>query len=247
MSIPPYVFDPSDEMVVEFAEYSGLPIATITEALSDFRRINRDEWNATEGATWAERARAFYGSSRHYIYDLLRANPSRATTLANLDRFEPRIMATLRSHPGRTFLDFGGGIGVICQVMAGLSKDVTYLDLPGAVSDFAAWRFARHGLTVRRILSEPSRLVLEGSFDLMFSDAVFEHLIDPEGMAYELAGHLNPGGFFGLLVDLEGHTDEMPMHRDVDIEGIQRALERAGLRCEFGRGLFASGWSRPSA
>ncbi len=245
MIVPPYVFSPEDEMVAEWAEYSGLPMPRIAEALSDFRRLNSEEWNATEGRSWEEKAERFYGASRHYVYDLLRANPSRSTTLANLDRFEPRIMATLRSHPGRTFLDFGGGIGVICQVMAGLGKEVTYLDLPGAVAEFAAWRFRKHGLAVERIVSGPRSLVLDGSFDLIFSDAVFEHLIDPLGVARRLAACLNPGGFFALLVDLEGHTAEMPMHRDVDIAAIHGALEESGLTCAFGRNVFASGWSRP--
>ncbi len=243
MTIPPYVFDPGDEVVRDYAEYSGLPLPRIVEALGDFRRLNREEWESLPGS-WPERAERFYAVSRNYVFDLLRGNPSRKAVLENLERFEPRIMKTFREHPGKTFLDFGGGTGVFCQIMAGLGKEVTYLDLDGPVAAFAAWRFRKLGLGVERLVAQPHAFRLPRDFDLIFSDAVFEHLIDPAGTARELGRHLAPGGFFGLLVDLEGANPEMPMHRDVDIGSVHGALEEAGLSPLFGRGTFASGWAR---
>lgn len=243
--IPPYVFEADHEVVRDFAEYSGLPLGDVAAAMNDFRRLNREEWEALPEPSWEARAERFYGVSSNYVFDLLRGNPSRAFVLANLERFEPRILAALRAHPGRRFLEFGGGTGVFCQIMAEMGKDVTYVDLPGPVAEFAAWRFRRLGIRVKRLLVEPGRLVLPNDYDLIYSDAVFEHLVDPEGTARILAARLAPGGFFGLLVDLEGENPEMPMHRNVDIRAVHDALESSGLRPEFGRNLFASGWTRP--
>ncbi len=245
MSLPPYVFDAAHEVVLDYAEYSGMPLPGIVACLSDFRRLNREEWEALPGS-WADRAERFYALSRNYIFDLLRGHPSRRVVLENLQRFEPRIMENFRGHAGRTFLDFGGGTGVFCQIMAELGKEVTYADLAGPVSDFAAWRFQKLGLKVERVVSEPRALRLPRGFDLIFSDAVFEHLIDPLRSARELAGHLLPGGFMGLLVDLEGENPDMPMHRNVDIVALHRVLEGSGLSSLFGFGTFASGWCRPS-
>lgn len=245
MTIPPYVFDPSHEVVRDFAEYSGRSVADLSRDLDDFRRLVRDEWDAQPGRTFEERARSFYPSSRTYVLDLLRVNTSRADVVAKLDRFEPRVLAAIRAQAGRRFLEFGGGTGVFCQVMAEEGRRVTYLDLPGPVADFAAWRFRRLGLDVEVLLVPPGELPsIPGSYDVVFSDAVFEHLVDPEGTARVLARSLAPGGFFALLVDLEGENPDVPMHREVEIGALHAALEDEGLVAAFGRGGFASGWRR---
>lgn len=246
MSIPPYVFEPHHEVVRDYAEWSGRPLEELVADLCDFRRIVREEWESLPPGGFAERARAFYGASRTYALDLLRVNTSRADVLAKLDRFEPRVLASLRAHPGRRLLEFGGGTGVFCQAMAEEGRAVTYVDLPGPVAEFAAWRFRKLGLDVEVLLvppGEPPRL--GGTWDLLFSDAVLEHVPDPEATARTLARALSPGGFLALLVDLEGENPEIPMHREVDVAAVHAALEAEGLLAEFGKGAFASGWRRP--
>lgn len=246
MPIPPYVFLPHHELVRDYATWSGRDLADVAADLDDFRRLVREEWERLPDGGFAERSCAFYAGARTYVLDLLRVNTSRADVLAKLDRFEPRVLASIRAHPGRRFLEFGGGTGVFCQVMAEEGRQVTYVDLPGPVAEFAAWRFRRLGLDVDVVLVPPGELpVLPGSYDLLFSDAVFEHLPDPEGTARALARVLSPGGFFALLIDLEGENPEIPMHRAVDVDAVHAALEAEGLVAEFGRGAFASGWRRP--
>lgn len=243
-AVPPYVFDPGHEVVRDFAEFSGLSVQELSRRVDDFRRLSAEEWRVHPGADWREKAATFYCTSETYVYDLLRANPSRAFVLDKLDRFEPRLLPALREHPGRRLLEFGGGTGVFCQIAAEMGKKVTYVDLPGRVSEFAAWRFGRLALDVEMVLVHPDALELRGEWDLGFSDAVFEHLLDPVGTARTLARHLAPGGFLGLLVDLEGDNPELPMHRLVDLGAVQEALAAEGLSPRFGLGSFVSGWDR---
>ena len=246
MSIPPYVFLPHHELVRDYATWSGRDLADVAAARPRRRRRGRAAWARQAGGGVAARTRAINAGSRTYVLDLLRVNTSRADVLAKLDRFEPRVLASIRAHPGRRFLEFGGGTGAFCQVMAEEGREVTYVDLPGPVAQFAAWRFRRLGLDVDVVLVPPGELpVLPGSYDLLFSDAVFEHLPDPEGTARALARVLSPGGFFALLIDLEGENPEIPMHRAVDVGAVHAALEAEGLVAVFGRSEFASGWRRP--
>ncbi len=245
-NVPLYEYDESHEVVRDYAEYAGLPVAEIASRINACQAVNRDEWLKQPGTTWEEKAGTFYANASGYIFDLLHGNRSRAYVRQKLDHFEPRILQALEAQKGSDVLDFGGGTGTFCHLMHDAGMNPTYLDLEGPVPRFAAWRFAKHGLPIRRIISSPTRLELDATFDLVFSDAVFEHLIDPVGVTRTLAAHLRAGGFFALLVDLEGHTEDMPMHRDVDVDVIHGTLEESGLVCEFGRGRFASGWRKPN-
>lgn len=246
MSIPPYVFDESHEVVRDFSAFSGVPVGVLEERLNDFRGLTRDEWERNPGATWEQKAETYYVTAKSYVFDLLRSNYSRAAVAEKLDRFEPRILSSIRRNPGGSFLEFGGGTGVVCQIAAEMGKDVTYVDLPGAAFEFAAWRFRRLGLPVTMIEATPTGVELPRAYDVVFSDAVFEHLIDPVGAARTLAAHLRPSGFLGLLVDLDGENPDLPMHRPVDLRAVHGALEGEGLAPEFGSGTFVSGWSRPA-
>jgi len=246
--IPPYVFQEDHEIVRDYATFSGRGIAEVARLVDDFRKLSADEWNAHPGGSWREKAATFYGASWTYVFDLLRTNPSPSFVEEKLDRFEPRLLPAFRENRGRRLLEFGGGTGAFCQLAASWGKRPTYLDVPGHVADFARWRFTRHHFDVELLLVDPGAplaLPERRQWDLLFSDAVLEHVTDPEGTARTLASAVAPGGFFGLLVDLEDDNPELPMHRSVDLGRVHAALRGAGLVPRFGEGLFVSGWDRP--
>ena len=65
------------------------------------------------------------------------------------------------------------------------------LIFPGKVSDFARWRFYKNNIPVIFIIVNPTdRLKLSDEYDIIFSDAVIEHLTDPEQVVEELSLHL---------------------------------------------------------
>jgi 2-polyprenyl-3-methyl-5-hydroxy-6-metoxy-1,4-benzoquinol methylase len=245
----PYSYEPGDTVVEEFAEFAGMDIPSVVQGIRNYKELNKATWARLQGESgdWIDTARQFYASADHYVFDHLSANPTPTSVLKKLDRFDPRLLAAIRSSPGKRFLEFGGGTGVFCEAMAHEGFQVTYLDIPGRVRDFAAWRFAKHGLDIEMLTSNPDRLELERSYDVIFTDAVFEHLIDPEQVLDELLAHLNPGGTFVFIVDLSGPTENDPEHRHVDIDRLHGMIERAGCACTCGRGKFASVWPRPAA
>jgi len=126
-----------------------------------------------------------------------------------------------------------------------MGKHVHYMDLPGVVFDFAQWRFKKLGLDVRIIEAKPDTIYLPGRYDIIYTDAVLEHL--PHLLQVEaakaMASAVDRGGLLIFLVDLSGPTVDDPMHHDVNII-LHEHLRSAGLRCEDGYHKFCSIWRR---
>jgi len=235
-----------DSVIEEFSEFSGLAIDTIVQRINAFHRLNADEWNALQARDFSERALSFYGSSQSYVFDLLSANPRPEAVVRKLDGFDPRLVRAIAEHPGRRFLEFGGGLGVFCEIAARMGKEAHYLDVAGQVSRFATWRFEKHGLRIPFICADPGRIHIPGEYDIVFSDAVLEHLPQPLQVEASTAmgRAVRPGGVLLFLVDPAPPSSEFPMHCVVDIPALHDALQATGMDCEFGRDRFCSLWRR---
>ena len=239
-------YRPGDTVVEDFAEFSGIPLEVVADRIANFHRINADDWHALDARSFAERAETFYELSQNYVYGILAANPRPHAVIEKLDRFNPRIMATIRAHSGKRFLEFGGGTGVFCEIVARMGKDVHYLDLPGIVFDFAQWRFKKYGLKVAAIEAKADSVEIPGAYDIVYTDAVIEHL--PHDLQVEttkaIGQAVGASGLLVFLVDLAGPTEDDPMHHEVDIVELHDCLRVAGLICEDGHGKFCSIWRR---
>lgn len=230
-----------DPVLRDLAEFSGIPVRDIRRKLDTFYKINAAAWNGS-----AKKDSSFYVTSTDYIYDTLSANLSTDQVRAKLNRFNRSILRGIADHPGKRFLDFGAGIGVMCEIAAQLGKQVSYLELPGVVFDFARWRFRKLGLGIEMIEARPEAIAIPGLYDIIYSDAVIEHL--PPAMQVEaieaIASAINEGGMLALLIDLSGQTERDPMHFHVDIADLHHRLAAAGLKCQSGRDIFCSIWRR---
>jgi protein-L-isoaspartate O-methyltransferase len=240
-----YQYSAADTVINDFAEFSGLSISAIVPRAANVQVASAQEWQALPGS-FSEQAATFYGSSQNYIYDLVVDNANPKAVIQKLNRFNPRIMESIRTHPGKRFLEFGGGVGVFCGIVAELGKEVHYLDLPSIAFDFARWRFNKLGLKISMIEANAGTIEIPGLFDIIYTDAVLEHL--PQNLQAEattaLARAVAPGGVLLYLVDLSGPTAKFPMHHVVDIAGLHSILDSEGLRCETGRRTFCSIWRR---
>jgi hypothetical protein len=156
----------------------------------------------------------------------------------------------LKNHPGRIFGDFGAGIGTVCEIVHTFcDKMVTHIDIPSRAMDFAYWRNRKYNwnITIHPIADTQFRLAQR--FDILFTDAVWEHLtpITQLGYAWCLPHYLNKDGWLIFLVDLAGPSEEMPMHYPVNITAVHDAIESTGFMvCDYGRNHFASVWRRTS-
>ena len=245
---PAYRYRAGDVVIEDFAEFSGIPLHVVTEKVANFHRINAEDWKALEAGSFSERAAGFYQSSQNFVFGILSANPNPDAVIKKLDRFNPRILQAIRTHPGKRFFEFGGGIGVFCEIAARMGKHVYYMELPGIVFQFAQWRFLKLGLNVNAIEAKAGEICLPDKYDIVYTDAVIEHL--PQGLQIEatkaMAQAVDKDGLLIFLVDLSGPSEEDPMHHEVHIKELHDQLRSAGLCCEDGYHTFCSIWRRPS-
>jgi 2-polyprenyl-6-hydroxyphenyl methylase/3-demethylubiquinone-9 3-methyltransferase len=97
---------------------------------------------------------------------------------------------------GKTALDVGCGGGLLAEPLARLGAQVTAIDAAGEVIAVARDHAAGQGLAIdyRHAAVED----LDGSFDLVTSMEVIEHVADPRAFLDSLAARLAPGGLLVL-------------------------------------------------
>lgn len=229
-------------LVHDYSEFSGISVDTIVDRIINFRNLNVEDFN--EKGSHHD----FYSQSKTYIYDLLSAHSDMKGPKTKINNFLPGVLDYIREHPGKKFLEFGGGIGDICQLMVEWGgKDVTYVDIDTHISEFAQWRFKKYSIPMTVNIIPQDSFELKENYDFIYQDAVLEHLTPEQQISYtkELASHITEGGVFVMIVDLSGEADDMPMHYNVNINTVHDTISTEGLQCHYGLYQFASVWTKP--
>jgi len=168
-----------------------------------------DKWNVEQPQT-VDQVRAFYGNTPQYFYDLVKWNATPA--------FQ-RILNCLVNVQGEKVLEIGGGLGTITEFLATHGNRVDYYDVPGVLSEFAKWRFARLGR-----FSQNIRMVERGEainsngtgYDRVVAIDVIEHLHPDEfdSVVDGLATGLRPGGVLFAHNNWSDQNGMYPFHFD---------------------------------
>jgi protein-L-isoaspartate O-methyltransferase len=243
---PGYVYQPDHTVITDFCEFSGATPSDVERSINEYEQLCQADWRITPGNGFDEKSANFYENSKNYIYDLLLGNVSKKKVIEKLDAFTPQILQAIKSHPGKDFLEFGGGTGVMCEVVHGLGKSVTCLDIPGLPQQFARWRFRKYGLPIEIAVAKPDSLELTREYDIIFTDAVLEHLAPERQMSAveTLCRHTLRGGILLLLIDLAGKCEENPTHTEVDVAALHRIAHGNGFTCLHGENTFCSIWQK---
>ena len=100
---------------------------------------------------------------------------------------------SLKPLVGKAALDVGCGAGLLCEPLARMGAAVTGVDAAHQNIAAATAHAAQSGLMVDYRAGELSAQNL-GTFDLVTSMEVIEHVTDPAAFVAELVAHLKPGG-----------------------------------------------------
>jgi phospholipid N-methyltransferase len=230
----------SGSIVHDYAEFSGQSVPDIVNKIINFQELSIEDFkNSTSQFD-------FYSNSKNYIYDLLGAHPDMEGPIRKINNFLPGVLDYIKEHPGKTFLELGGGIGDICHTISTWGKEVTYMDIESHITEFARWRFKKYDVNVNMKIIPQDSFELTETYDFIYQDAVLEHLTPIQQVSYtsKLVKHLNKNGVFIMVVDLSGESENMPMHYNVDIVKVHKTIIQEGLTCYHGLNTFASVWMR---
>lgn len=243
-------------IIHDFAEFANLPLVDVASRVQRGRRLAAlDYQEHLKNVTKLEADHSFYQKSNQYIYDLLSANSSLEGVTNKLEKFLPGCMQLIQDHIGKTFLDFGAGLGIMCEIVARFTdKQVTYMDVESYHSEFAIWRFKKYDLPIEVQLISPDDFSLTQKYDLIFTDAVWEHLDSDRQLKYviKLIDGLAMQGGFIQIIDWDAiHGDaskdgdvNMPMHYKVDIGKVHDEIASTGMYNLYGLYHFASVWQK---
>jgi len=130
-------------------------------------------------------------------------------------------------------LMLGDGAGSDTLLLTALGYRPSYFDVQGSrTSDFAAFRFARHGVRDRIRLCTDYGALLNGGHNVLWSFDVLEHLPDLPRAIRDMARMLGPGGAAIITESCCHVRPELPTHLAANViyHGRIPALMRsAGL------------------
>jgi phospholipid N-methyltransferase len=230
----------SGSIVHDYAEFSQQSVNDIVNKIVKFQELSIEDFKNSDSQF------DFYANSKNYIYDLLGGHPDMDGPIQKINKFLPGVLDYIKEHPGKKFLELGGGIGDICHTISSWGKEVTYMDIESHITEFARWRFKKYNVDVNMKIIPQDSFELTETYDFIYQDAVLEHLTPVQQVSYtsKLAKNLNLNGVFVMVVDLSGESENMPMHYNVDIVKVHKAIIDEGLTCYYGLNTFASVWMR---
>lgn len=167
------------QVVLDYCEYSGISYKDVVKLINKGSELARDEWNHFVKMGSDEEIFEFYNRSKYYIYEVMQPylEPKKYNKDVNYLRIIKFAENIIKNKGSCRALDFGGGVGVLCILLAKANCEVTYADLPGVISEFAGWRFNKHGVKIQQLSSRIDGVDLpHNKYDLIVSDAVIEHL-----------------------------------------------------------------------
>lgn len=178
-------------LLAELGQYVG-----VTD-LAEMERLCRTapaelakEWDAWVDERDQSSVESFYNRSKAEIYGLLWWH-----TLLDDNTPLSYVLAAefAKQKGGRTYLDFGSGVGSGALVFRHAGFGVTCADISSPMLDFCRFRLASRGWPGRFIDLKAESLP-EDAYDFVTAMDVFEHLYDPVDAIERIWRSMTPGG-----------------------------------------------------
>ena len=134
-----------------------------------------------------------------------------------------------------TALEFGAGSGLLSLLLSDQLKEITLMDGSLGMINIIKEKIASGGFKhLKPVHLDLEKEPFTGSYDLIFSQMVFHHVEDIDGVLEKFHLFLNPGGFLAIadLYPEDGsfHGDGFTGHLGFDPEEFSTKLSTQGFR-----------------
>jgi len=189
-----------EETIMDLMEYFSVDKKKILYLLESGALLSADLWYCLNPKT-DEEIRNYYKENPFYVFDIIFWH---ATKEQRMLRSEISGLAK-----GRV-LDYGGGVGNICMMVADKKLEVDYADLPGRTFNFAKWLFKKKRYNIFMI--DLSKDKISKKYDTIFCIDVIEHVTNPKDLLRDFVNYLTPRGQL-IITALDPIVNELlPMH-----------------------------------
>src|SRR5262249_6608537 len=179
-----------------------------------------------------QQIRQFYQETELYIWELTKWHASEA-----YNSYKDQIRRAILEFPPTTHprvLDFGSGVATASLMFAEAGYQVTLADVPGKTLSFAQHRFKRRGLQCSTIEITEDLPNIPGTFDVIVSFDVLEHIPNADQVLNGLVCSLRTSGAALIVAAFHDHGDH-PQHLQSNINRFNKipwgfALAGSGLK-----------------
>ncbi len=144
----------------------------------------------------------FYKTSSRYIYESTFTEP-----YIDHQRMQRILLKGVRRWDLAPVLDFGGGGGGLSFFLNSQGIACEYADVPGRLSEYAKWRFDRHGLKIP--IHDATCALPENYFGVVFLIDVLEHVEDLVGVLRSAKASLRTKGW---IIATQSFSPGDPLH-----------------------------------
>jgi 2-polyprenyl-3-methyl-5-hydroxy-6-metoxy-1,4-benzoquinol methylase len=179
-----------ENSINEISMFTGEPTDEVKRKYCNIH-LPSQSWEAANPKTEKEILQ-FYSETTALIYGLARWNNT------NPEKFRSRfkLLNFCQSHNIKSVLDYGGGIGDYCILLAQNRIEVTYADVLGKTWQFSKWRFERRNLPITMLRAGIDPL---SRYDLVVCTDVLPFVTNPPSLANQLVAALRPMGYLAAV------------------------------------------------
>jgi len=215
--------------LVEIGRWRGIDdLSIVQRRCAEAVRAVKHRWEQTVKDVGEHEVEKFYDGADDYIEELMwwHTLSEDNSPLAYVVALEFASMI-----PGKSYLDFGSGVGSGALLFRRHGFEVTSADVSSVLLSFCRYRFEQRALDAKFIDLKESTLP-EGAFDFITAMDVFEHLVDPVGSVDLINRALKPGGYIYGRFGADEDPDR-PQHIVRDFVPVFERFAKLGFKDVF--------------
>ena len=145
-----------------------------------------------------------------------------------------KLLAAIPLNQGMSALEFGAGTGLLSLELRDMLSDIILTDSSRQMVSIIEQKIRALGIeNMQAKFIDLQKENFEGKFDIIYSQMVFHHVDDIDGILLNFNELLNPGGYIAIadLYTEDGtfHDDSFTGHKGFDVKALSATIENQGF------------------